>query len=302
MTGSDVEVLPPLSVAGRRALAWWKSNPMLPASYRNSKTGVVDLEGMERATRLLLYLHLDPIATLGDTFVIKDQVGFKADLQRAILTRPGTGYDFEILDVDDEHVTARIKTPGGWKAPLTKRITDRDIVTYAARNTENYRDKPRRMLEARVTTELIDLYAKGVLRGMVGAAGVGYAEDDDDATAPAVPMTPVAVPRSVTPDGSTIPQAWREKEVSPTVRAELRARIEALLDERPDAYEQLLERWKLTPRPGLSSHNFTVTHGELLAIYLDQAAIDADIIPDATGDDDPEAYGYEPDDDGRPFE
>ena len=84
---------------------------MLPASYRR-KDGTVDVEGMERAARLLLYLDVDPMAALGDTFVIHDQVGFKADLQpRAILTRPGSGYDFELLEVDDVHAVARIKTP-----------------------------------------------------------------------------------------------------------------------------------------------------------------------------------------------
>lgn len=323
MSGAEVEVLP-LPVHVERALMWWRGNPMLPASYvKNNK---VDVEGMRRAAFLLFKVDVDVEAWLGDTFVIKDQVGFKADLQRHLLTRPGTGYDFEILEVDDEHCTARIMTPTGWKPPLTKRFTDNDIQAYARRGAkdgeeynENYRDKRRRMLLARVSTELVDLYAKGVLRGIVAQAdaGVEYAEGDGE-TPPAVAAAVKYPPRSFAPDGSTIPEYLREVEVSDAERADLRRRLDVLQTEQPEAFAAVLDRWKQKRRPALSSHNFTESHGELLEYFVADAILAvaaerhpsggaADVVPDHVYDSEPEAnvheegtYRYDPED-GRPM-
>ncbi len=282
MTSTDVEVLP---ANAQRAIVWWRSNPMLPASYRR-RDGTVDVEGMERAARVLLRLEMDPYDALGDTFVIKDQVGFKADLQRHLLTRV-PGYDFEILEADDEHVTARVKTKGEWKPPLTKRITDTDIQVYANRTSpddnsgpaptgsqlknRNYREKPRRMLEARVSTELIDMYAKGVLRGWLMPMGITLAEDGDGPAQLGGEVSgppPQLPPRSVAPDGTTIPEHLREPEVDEAMRQMLADRVAAL---DPAARQALSDVWMGELRcPNPKTHRFTRAHGALLLRMLNE--------------------------------
>ena len=303
MTGTDLE----LSPAGERAVIFWRHNPMLPASY--VKNGHVDLAGMRRAVFTLDRLGLDPLDTLADTYVIHDQVGFKADLQRILLARQ-PGYDFEILEVDDHHVTARIKTPTGWKPPITKNIDDTDLVAYARRNTDNYRDKPRRMLEARVTTELVDLYAKGVLRGIVETQVPETAGWFTDQTEPAAGETgPVGEaarpPRSIAPDGATIPEHLREPEVDQAVRDELIARIEALDLETREDLSLVARSLRL---PNIKTPRFTRAHGALLDRLITEAADRAQTVPAHVYDDAPEASSgepgserYDPDDPGRPF-
>jgi len=269
MTGQEVEVL---SGEARRAVAWWTASPNLPAAYIG-KQGVIDVEGLRLAAFALQRLDVDPFDTLGDTFVITDSygrksLGFKADLQRALLTRH-PGYDFEVLEVDDEHIVARLRTPSGWKTPLTKKLTDRDMVVYAARGAKdgeeinaNYRDKPRRMLEARITTELIDLYAKGVLRGIVAQAAPDVLlidTPDEDAALRAVEGRL----RATAPDGTTIPEHLREPEVTDEVRAELLAKLGRLSDE---SRQSLNHKWFVDLHaPNPKTNRFTKAHGELLS-------------------------------------
>jgi hypothetical protein len=195
------------------------------------------------------------------------------------------GYDFEVLEVDDDHATGRIKTPTGWKPPHTVRRTDRAMVVYAERNVDNYRDKPQRMWVARLTTDLIDLYAKGVIRGIVRAeAGVEWFTDQGEAPAgdpdpaplggsvppgsgsPALPAGPP--PRSVAPDGSTIPEHLREPEVDAEVRTELLNRVTGL-DEATVA--DLSEVCKDLKIPNLKTVRFTRAHGALLTRLITEA-------------------------------
>ncbi|HEY2300800.1 MAG TPA: hypothetical protein VGH66_02855 [Acidimicrobiales bacterium] len=303
-----LEVLPPYA---RKAVTFWKTNAMLPASYlkkdAQGRVVGVDLEGMEHAAWMLVRLDVDPIDALRDTYMVHGEVGFKADLQRALLARV-PGYDFELLEVDDEHATARIRTPTGWKPPITKRIGDADVVTYARQNQANYRDKPRRMLEARITTELIDLYAKGVIRGLVqrtapSAAG-WYTDTGEPEAAPLGEVEPSGPPpRSVAPDGTTIPEPLREPEVADDVRAELRGRLAGL---EPDAITGLAARCKALGMPNLNTVRFTRCHGALLSRLIDETA-ELSRPPASSYDDDPEAadhgdagYRYDPDD-GSPF-
>jgi hypothetical protein len=304
VTGTDVAIVLPQEA--ERALVFWRNNPMLPASY--TKAGQVDWDGMRRAAWLLTWLDVDVAASLGDTFVIKDQVGLKADLQRALLARV-PGYDLEVLELDDEHIVARIATPTGWKPPLTKWIGDRDMVEYATRNKDNYDKKPRRMLVARVTTDLIDLYAKGVIRGLVraqaGDAAAIYTDAQPDQPAVELPA------RATAPDGSTIPEPLREPPVSDQTRGELASRVAAL---QPDPLADLTATCKDLRLPNLRSNRFTRAHGALLdrliAEVVDRWGTGEIVeeVPHAVYDDSPEssdaepgAERYDPDDPTRPY-
>jgi hypothetical protein len=322
MTGQEVEVID-LPRQAQRALVFWRTNPMLPVSYIDSRTGEIDLAGMERAAWLLTRLGVDPWDALGDTFNIKGNIGFKADLQRTLLALV-PGYDFELLEVDDEHATARLKTPTGWKPPITKRITDTDIQHYKKQQPDdaeknNYMTKPNRMLEARVTTELIDLYAKGVIRGLVRAeagerAGwysdqgeepvseLGSGTGEEASTESSSRMVPA---RSVAPDGTTIPEYLREPEVDADVRADLLARIGDLDD---DARADLHEVCSALKIPNVRTVRHTRAHGALLARLIGEAVARHAPAPPAEDpswvpaqhipvDDDGDPY----DDEGRPF-
>jgi hypothetical protein len=171
------------------------------------------------------------------------------------------------------------------------------------------------MLEARVTTELIDLYAKGVLRNMAVEALPGVEFTDADESALDVLAAGEAAPRSVAPDGHTIPAANREDEVDSDVRAGLRATLSILEREQPAVFVALQVRWTATTRPPLGSPNFTVSHGQLLEYMIAEAigpsvnpgsgsgsaAVEPDPgpTPEHVHDDDsPEAYGP----DEEPFE
>jgi hypothetical protein len=283
--GAELEVLP---AQARRALLWWRTNPMLPASYRR-KDGTVDVEGMERAAWLLVRLGIPVVEAIGDTFVIKDQVGFKADLQRSILCRPGSGYDLDVLELDDEHCTVQITTPAGPKTPLTKRIGDADIVVYAARNETNYTEKPARMLLARCTTLAIDTHAKGVIRGWVAQAGFAYAEEEDAGRGP-----------QYRADGSTLPEALAQPACPDDLRAALLERLAVLEERAPGEVRALAARLAPAKIPNLrkGGPDFKLAHGMLLDVLFAQleAGLDVDEpVPPDVHDDTPEAAGYDPD-------
>ena len=334
MTGADLE-LPPLPASARRAVTWWKNNPQIPASYVHN--GVVDVDGLERAAWVLVRLGVDVEACLGDTFVIKDVVGFKADLQRSLLARiPGYAIDFP--EIADDHVTGRIKTPAleGWSSPLTKRLWretpiprddpdkgwrgDRDLITYAKNNEANYRDKPNRMMEARVTTELIALHAKGVLTGLVLATAgpaVAFTEVQENGgelgPAQVVGESPPGPSSSMAtaPDGSTIPAHLRELPVDGDVRAKLVGALAMLEEQHPAEYLWLADICRGLRIPNLRSSRVTQAHAALVGRLIDEALemVDQpDDIPAAVHDDAPEAAGAEEDQpyrydpaDGEPF-
>jgi hypothetical protein len=301
-TSAQLEVLPP---SGQRAVVWWKDNPMLPSSFRR-QDGTVDMVTLERACRICIQLEMDPVETVRDMFVVKDQIGFKADLQRHLLMRV-PGYDFEILEIDDEHVTARVMAKGVWKTPITKRITDKDMVVYAKNNKANYEDKGRRMLEARVTTESVDLYAKGVLRGWLMPMGIeladGYGEDGvgpgNTVTREVRQPDPAPIeqaPRSTAPDGSTIPEPLREPEVSDDMRVALLDRVKGLNDDQRAALNGVWFQEFHAPNP--NTHRFTVAHAALLWRLLDELAprtVDTD-----TGEVEPPVPPYKPEEE-EPF-
>jgi hypothetical protein len=273
VTGTEIE----LSRQVQKAVAFWEPSQMLPSSYR--KDGVVDLVSLRLAADRLETLGLDPYANLGDTFVIAGQVGLSAALQRALLER--VGYLILFDSVDDVHAAGRVQFPDGRVTPaLTIRIDDTDIAAYAKKNPTNYDTKPRRMLEARLSTELISLYASAVLRGIIGAAGVTDIRIDD---------TPAPRP-AFAPDGSTIPEADREPPIDPTVRAGLAARIGDLDS---DARAALLEAWRDLQIPPLGSHRLTRAHGALISRLIDEAAPAGTPTPAAVHDDTPESRGYQ---------
>lgn len=292
---SEVELVLPRQA--RQAIAFWKTNPMLPTSYVkiDNKTGevTINVAGMEKAAWLITRA-IGPEYVwdfLGDTFDIKGNIGFKADLQRLCIERV-PGYGFEFLEVTNERVTARIKVNGAWKPPLTKRIDDTDIQTYKKANEDNYTKKPNRMLEARVTTELVDLYAKGVIRGLIRAGAsdlTAYYTDQGEeptgelgaGTGGEAPTAPGPPPRSTAPDGSTIPEALREPEVDDEMRQALRERIDSL-DDTPKA--ALIDVWREFRAPNLKGHQFTRAHGALLWRLIDELSPSAAAAPAADDD------------------
>jgi hypothetical protein len=320
MTGTEIEVVTTPTV--RRAVAWWRRNPTLPASYLN-KDGTVDVDGITLAADTLERLDVDPVANLGDTYVVHDnygrmQLGFKADLQRALAER--CGYEIFIDEIDDEHVVAHMVTPTGPKPPITKRLADKDLTAYAKRNPRNYDDKPNRMLEARVSTELIDLYAKGVLRGIITPALADRAGwHDTDHYDPGPGVDPLGeVPAAPGPLIDEADRAW------------LADRLDWLNLHRPDIHTWLRQVWKAAGRPGLRAPQLTAADGRLMRTLLQfpgpvstagdpppgpdappagaPAGPGDHHIPDHVHDTAPESRGYDDDlqpasyeDPGRPF-
>jgi hypothetical protein len=287
VTGTEIEVLPP-SRSVQRAVAWWRPSKMLPASYVTN--GVVDLESLQRAAERLEALNLDPYDNLGDTFVIKGQVGLSAALQRALLERVGYRVLFDYAD--DKEASGRVMFPDGQTTPpLTIHITDTDIANYAKQNKRNYDEKPRRMLEARLSTELISLYAAGVIRGIITAAGLVDVTVDASDTIAAAPPAPQLPPRSVAPSGATIAEPDREPAIDDTVRDQLTQRI-AELDQSHQA--DLLVIWRALAIPPLKSLRLTRAHGALIDRLVTEAAdYSTPATPPAVIDDTPEAAGFE---------
>jgi hypothetical protein len=325
VSSAAVERWEPTGVAQvDRAVVWWRKNPQLPASYI-ARDGSVDLEGMTLGAQALDRIGFDPLANLGDTFVVRDNsgrmsLGFKADLQRTIASR--CGYDVMIDEADDAHVVAHMSTPRGNTPKLTKRITDKDIKSYAERNKPNYEQKPRRMLEARISTELVDLYAKGALRGsiapLMAEAGIAWFEGDGTDVGPGGRLGEVVPPGpALTPGGASIPPGRREPPIADDTRAAILTRITTLKLADPDAHQALVDWWKdqtatETMPAGLNLKLDQVTrlHGWALERRLDdidnERARSADQetgeIPGAIHDDDPAANGWDPTDPERPFE
>jgi hypothetical protein len=221
---------------------------------------------------------------------------------------------------------------GSRSSPLTISGELGDIKAYADRNAKNYREKPRRMYEARATTELISLYASGALAGIVAGAGVDeYVLGSGPAPVGEVTSDTGSGPpaRSVAPDGSTIPEHLREPEVDEDTRAALMARAEAL---DADVRADLLDVLRPLKVPNIKTHRFTAAHGVLLDRLLSEAMArhpssgsgggddrdpapgtrhqtparshpdpDTGEIPAWVYDDAPEARGDATDDPGRPF-
>jgi hypothetical protein len=100
-------------------------------------------------------------------------------------------------------------------------------------------------------------------------------------------------PRSVAPDGSTIPEALREPECPQEWRAEILARLEVLEPEVIAALEQWRDELGL---PNVRSHRFTKAHGALVMRLIHEATGPALFVavdeptPASVHDDAPEAY------------
>jgi hypothetical protein len=337
MTGAEVELVAQASPQVQRAVAYWALPARLRAvasSYLRDD-GTVDMDALLFACERLDMLHVDVIENLPDTFVVPDKnkgtfsFGMYAALQRALIARSDYRIDFK--EVTDDHVTAVMVFPNGRESsPLTINGDLGDIKRYAKRNAKNYDEKPRRMYEARVTTELVSLYAADALRNIARAAGVGAIELGD--SGPASPgevrsSNPEPPPRSVAPDGSTIPEYLREPEVDPEVRAQLIARIEALA---PEVRDDLLEVVKPYKLPNIRTNRLTKAHAALLDRLINETLArhqtvvrelsdpaapgsrhpvaaagpepDSDRVPAHVYDQTPEARGYAPNDPARPYE
>src|SRR5262249_6167649 len=83
------------------------------------------------------------------------------------------------------------------------------------------------------------------------------------------PSSRLVPPRSIAPDGSTIPEHLREPEVSPEVRAGLLRRVEELDD---SSREELNRMWfQVLRAPNPKTVRFTRAHGALLARLINEA-------------------------------
>jgi hypothetical protein len=325
VTPAEVVAWEPTGIAQvDRAVTWWRRNPTLPASYI-AKDGSVDLEGMTIGAQALDRIDFDPLANLGDTFVVRDNygrmsLGFKADLQRTIASR--CGYDVIVDEIDDDHIVGHMETPRGPTPKLIKRMTDKDMKVYAERNKKNYDEKPRRMMTARLTTDLIDLYAKGTIRGSIGPlmaeAGVTWIEGEETDVGSGAVFGEVGPPGpALTPGGATIPPGRREPPIADDTRAAILTRITTLKLADPDAHQALVEWWKeqtatetMPAGVNLKLDQITRLHGWALERMLDEIdndrvrAADKETgeIPGAVHDNDPAANGWDPADPERPFE
>jgi hypothetical protein len=336
VTSSELAILADATPAVKRAVAYWSVPARMAAaaqSYIND--GQVDVPAVAFAAARLEMLHVDPLENLPDTFVIYDDkkgtfsFGMYATLQRALIERVGYRIDFK--ELADDHVIGVMVFPDkSESSPLRIDGQLGDIKKYAAKNKRNYDDKPRRMYEARCSTELISLYASGALRSIVTGAGIiDYTEGEpsgngtESSPAATSPEGSLQVPaRSVAPSGATIPEHLREPEVDPGVRARLLERVAGLTGEQLDALGGIVHPAKV---PNLRSARFTAAHGLLLDRLISEVELripgpvpregpppsgDAPQPASAgvhgTGDDQPplSAYPeaqYTPTDPGRPF-
>lgn len=209
-------------------------------------------------------MELSP-TTLPKTYVVKGAAGFYAQLQVALAGRHGC----HIVPLDDESdetaaVVKALGKDGEWHR-VTFTMEQAVKRGLPARNP-NYKSMPEAMLMARACTKAIKYHCPEALLLLPPADRdeLDYIDDVDSAE-----VDRQVPPRSVAPDGHTIPEHLRE----PAIDDEQRARLVAALDGLPDDQAaQVRGAARELGIPNLRSSRATRAHGALVERLIAEAS------------------------------
>lgn len=173
VTDSWAEMLPQVAELAR-AIA---NTDFVPAALRNNVAGT---------TAAILYnreIGLPPMTGLNAVHVIKGKVGISAEMMRAQVLAAGHEIWFE--DTNTSFCVMSGKRAGSDRVTTVK-YSETDAKTAGLFTNDNYRKNPRRMYQARATSELCALIFPDVIRGMVSSEELyDDAESGDSIPVPA---------------------------------------------------------------------------------------------------------------------
>lgn len=265
----------------------WRIKPGEPADVQEQKVADLMVVGHTLADLDVRF----GVTTLPQVFVVHGRPGLMAQLQIALASRHGC--DIVPLDEESSAEQAVVKAKGkdGEWHRVTVTMEEAKLAKWPEKNP-NYKTMPDRMLAARAVTKAIGLHCPEAKMMLPAGNLLDDPQDLDEPTGPA--------PRSLTPDGTTIPEAKREPAIDDDTRAQLLARLEALT---PDQTEQVKQVWQDLRIPHLKTAQVTRAHGALITRLIDDAVgtqtgeiIDAEEVP---GDGEQQTFD---DPDGDPFD
>ena len=156
VTDSWAEMLPQVAELAR-AIA---NTDFVPAALRNNVAGT---------TAAILYnreIGLPPMTGLNAVHVIKGKVGISAEMMRAQVFAAGHEIWFEETNTSFCTISGRRSDSD---RVTTVKYSETDAKTAGLFSNDNYKKNPRRMYQARATSELCALIFPDVIRGMVSS-------------------------------------------------------------------------------------------------------------------------------------
>ena len=266
------------------------SSSMCPETWRlkpvpaNASKGAAELVAQENDRKVAdlaiigqslaeLDLRLG-LNVLPQVYVVHGRPGFMAQLQIALAAR----FNCHIVPLDDESGAKKgvVKVLGKdrqWHR-VTVTMEEAETAGWPKKNP-NYASMPDRMLMARAVTKAIGLHCPEAKLMLPPA---DQAEMDFDADPTTGEIAPPALdrqvpPRSIAPDGTTIPEHLREPAIDEDARDSLIAQLETLS---PPVLAAVQERARELAIPNLKSARVTRAHGVLVAMLIEHAQITAD--------------------------
>jgi hypothetical protein len=172
-TDSWAEMLPQVAELARAIC----STPFVPDSLRNNVAGT---------TAAILYnreIGLPPMTGLNAVHVIKGKVGISAEMMRAQVL--AAGHDIWFEETNTSYCVISGQRAGSDRVTTVK-YSETDAKTAGLFSNDNYKKNPRRMYQARATSELCALIFPDVIRGMVSSEELeAEAEAGDSIPVPA---------------------------------------------------------------------------------------------------------------------
>lgn len=173
VTDSWAEMLPQVAELARAI----SNTDFVPAALRNNIAGT---------TAAILYnreIGLPPMTGLQAVHVIKGKVGISAEMMRAQVFAAGHEIWFEETNTSFCVISGR---RAGSDRVTTVKYSESDAKTAGLFSNDNYKKNPRRMYQARATSELCALIFPDVIRGMVSSEELyDDAEAGDSVSVPA---------------------------------------------------------------------------------------------------------------------
>ena len=190
VTDSWAEMLPQVAELARAIC----TTQFVPEALRNNVAGT---------TAAILYnreIGLPPMTGLNAVHVIKGKVGISAEMMRAQVLAAGHELWFEETNTSYCVISGR---RAGSDRVTTVKYSESDAKTAGLFTNDNYKKNPRRMYQARATSELCALIFADVIRGMVSSEELEAEADAGDS---------IAVPAE---GGTTVQRKSRARKASP---------------------------------------------------------------------------------------
>ena len=190
VTDSWAEMLPQVAELARAIC----TTQFVPEALRNNVAGT---------TAAILYnreIGLPPMTGLNAVHVIKGKVGISAEMMRAQVLAAGHELWFEETNTSYCVISGR---RAGSDRVTTVKYSESDAKTAGLFTNDNYKKNPRRMYQARATSELCALIFADVIRGMVSSEELEAEAEAGDS---------IAVPAE---GGTTVQRKARARKASP---------------------------------------------------------------------------------------